>query len=383
MWMSLLNHLLRMGMVQLYLADVRRAGRLAIDWPVYFFYDSQQRYLALDFKRGIVSHLLTTVSGKFNSAAILGAFFPAAIFVLLAGLLVTPRLPAGHALPQLLDSLDRESLLLAASAIAVLVAGLLYNLNIPLIKLYEGYPLEMINAGPKRRFQRQLTAAQARMRGVRSLARRRSKLIRERRLQETAGVGRKLNSAWNDYHKQAYANFPLNEETVLPTRLGNAIRKAEMYSWREYNMEAITLWPRLIAVLDEKYAMALANAQTSMNFMLNSSFLSATLAGLILVVGLFYPSPLASAALAVPWLLEIGFFAALAYICYSFAVGRAAAWGALIEGAFDLYRWKLAEQMGYKLTPRTRQEERDFWRQLSYQIRRGDNLLRGPRVNYK
>jgi hypothetical protein len=147
-------------------------------------------------------------------------------------------------------------------------------------------------------------------------------------------------------------------------------------------MNTITIWPRLIAVIDNGYATALDNAYISLSFMLNSSFLSAVMAFLMLIVGLLYPIPLATPDFWIPWVLEIGVFAILAYVFYLWATDRAGTWGRLMEGAVDLYRWKLLEQLGYTQRPDTKQAERELWRKISAQMIIGDSP-QGPHVDYR
>jgi uncharacterized repeat protein (TIGR01451 family) len=189
-------------------------------------------------------------------------------------------------------------------------------------------------------------------------------------LDESARIGRRVNS-----------EFPGDKAFVLPTRLGNIIRSFEHYSERQYGIDAIALWPRLISKIDKDYATAIDDAKTSFDFMMNSSVLSAILVLVLLIAGLLYPISLTSLQWWLPWLVEIALFTTLAYVFYLLSISRASAWGDMVKGAFDLYRWNLLEQLGYKHELTGLREERDLWDKISRQMIFGDTPL-GPRVNY-
>jgi len=84
--------------------------------------------------------MLATISGQFTKSIILGVFLPVVLFVLLGGWLITPLLPPSLPLLGLVKSLDRQWFLFAFTFLIILISGFLYNLNGPIIRLYEGYP---------------------------------------------------------------------------------------------------------------------------------------------------------------------------------------------------------------------------------------------------
>jgi hypothetical protein len=323
-----------------------------------------------------LTSLLSSISGHFSRSIILGAFFPAAIFVLLGVVFVWPLLPATSWLAREVGMLDAEWRVALLTFIVVVLTGLLYHMNIPLLQLYEGYPWLETSFGRRSRYRRQLEAAEVRAAGYHALASQRQRMAGYRQERE---ANRRLAEAGQEWQRFARQNFPIRPELVLPTQLGNALRKAETYPQREYGMAAVTLWPRLIAVLKADYATALDNAKASLDFMINSSFLSSLTALLTLLLGLWYPVPLATSAFWWPWLLLLMAFAVAAFLLYRAAVGRAAAWGSLIEGAFDLYRAELLKQFGYGERPMSRQVERALWDRISRQIVFGDEP-KGPRI---
>jgi hypothetical protein len=86
-----------------------------------------------------MSGLLSAISGQFTKSLILGALFPAALFVILWTGFVAPLLPPDLTLPAV-DPLGAESPTLTGVVAILLIGVLLYSLDVPLIQLYEGYP---------------------------------------------------------------------------------------------------------------------------------------------------------------------------------------------------------------------------------------------------
>src|ERR1700722_4584163 len=86
-----------------------------------------------------MTSLLSSLSGEFTKSLLLGTFLPVVVFVVLGLAIGLPLLPPNLMLLEEFKVLEKEWLTIAASFLAVLIAGLLYNLNIPRIRLYEGY----------------------------------------------------------------------------------------------------------------------------------------------------------------------------------------------------------------------------------------------------
>ncbi len=311
-----------------------------------------------------MTSIFSAISGQFSKSLILGTFLPVVLFTVL-GLLFLPSLfPSGSSPLQPLAALDKEWQVVAVTFIAVLLTGLLYNLNIPIIRIYEGYPWIRSGIGTRRKelWGRRFTAAQtiaARLRFLDSQID--SNDSNGDLVSRVQAERRRLELMLNQ-------GFPGSKSLIMPTHLGNVIRSFETYPLAQYGMEAITLWPRLIGKIDKDYAALIDEAKASFDFMINCSLLSAIFVALLIFTGLFFSAPLASVNRFALWSAEWLGFSALSYLSYSWAVGRAAGWGMQVKGAFDLYRWDLLKQLGYKYTPCTRAEERAVWVEISQQI---------------
>ena len=84
--------------------------------------------------------LLSSISGKFSKSLILGTFFPVVVCLKVVNRVVLTQLPQGLDWFEPIQGLETEWELLVISFAAVVLSGLLYYLNTPIIHIYEGYP---------------------------------------------------------------------------------------------------------------------------------------------------------------------------------------------------------------------------------------------------
>src|SRR5882724_2134319 len=311
--------------------------------------------------------MLATISGQFTKSIILGVFLPVVLFVLLGAWLITPLLPPSLPLLTLVKSLDRQWFLFAFTFLIILISGFLYNLNVPIIRLYEGYPWRNSRLG-RWLTKRQLTNLQGQQ----------TAFVRLRALRETLKANNKNDASLPEVKAQLNiaARLKFNQypeaHKVLPTRLGNMIRSFEDYPWRQYRMASVTLWSRIVAVAPKGYVAIADDSKTSLDFFLNCSFLSAVLIIWMLSTGFIFHVPFVSTRAFWLWLVELAFFTFLLIWCYQAAIVSAAAWGEQVKGVFDLYRFDLLRSLGYKDVPTTREEERQLWESISTQMLLGD-----------
>ena len=309
-----------------------------------------------------MSSLLSTISQHFGKALILGTFLPTIVFVVLGLVIIVPLLPADVAVSrevQVIANLDTKDLVLL-SLVIIVFSGLLYNLNIPIMRLFEGYPWKDSNIGKRLtlHYKTKFDSLKAREQGMR--------VVRD--VLESDPENNKANefSARFDRLSQRIINeFPSNRTSILPTRFGNVIRSFEDYPRRQYGISAITIWPRLIGKIDKDYAAMIDDSKVALDFMMNGATLSGLFTLILIAVGLVYEHPLNNRRAFTVWLIEIAAFALLSHLMYRGAINRAAAYGAKIKAAFDLYRWDLLKQFGYSRTPTTIADERALWQNIS------------------
>lgn len=336
------------------------------------------------------------------------------IFVVFFILFCYPLFPTDFKPFLQLNETETEWKVLSVSLLVIILSGLLYNLNNPIIRLYEGYPWkdtffgELMMTRQKEKFKK----LKAQDDGIRSLLIalkgatdnlnrfrivRKIKLWREfaprsLRKQIPANLSYKkedwlqlysdIKQKWQTLSRRLSREFPSNENLILPTKLGNVVRCFEYYPDREYGIDAITLYPRIVAKIDKDYAAVMDEAKTSFDFMVNSSFLNLFLAVLLILTGLVFRFPFENYYSLFIWLLEIIVFFSFFILCYQGAINRAYIWGETVKSAFDLYRTSLLEQLGYQQKPKTKLNERDLWREISTQMLDGDPY-KGPKLVYQ
>ena len=373
-----------------------------------------------------MTSILSTISGYFSKPLILSAFLPVVIFILLSWLLLVPILP-DYVIFQPLEGLEKEWKLLAVSFISIVASGLIYNLNIQILRFYEGYPWKDSWIGQIRtkRFHREFDRKQARIAGLRTVLR---AMDKARTNNEAALMGATIEQLkengisleeidtrdkqwwqiwfdnpeyetllvkerWNRIHESVYdeltdtlerfrREFPQEKWLILPTRLGNMTRSFEHYPKREYGLDGSEMWPRLIAAIDKEYAASVDDAKISCDFFVTSSMLSGILSAAFILVAFMRPVAITGPALLWTTLGKSLVFAILAYVSYQLAIPRALEWGKMVKSAFDLYRWKLLSQLGYTREFTTRLAERDFWKEISRQTIYGDSFTGKPPLDY-
>jgi len=322
-----------------------------------------------------MTSIISSLTGQFGRAILLSVLLPVTVFVLLALALVWPEIPPDIPLVHWAGGLDPEWKLAAITLAVVLLTMLLYTLNGQIIRFYEGYPWSDSFLGIWRSgvLRRRLISRQLESKGLWAL-------LQQSEAKALAGY-RDAGDYWNQIARELNTQYPDRSAKVLPTRLGNVIRSFESYPSRQYRIQTITVWPRLVACMDKDYAEQIGNMKSSFDFTLNGSFLSALLAVLILAVHLTFPVGLATLRVWPLVALEIVILLLVSYGFYLAAISRASSWGMVVKGAFDLFRWKLLESLGYRYRPETLDEERALWEWISTRLILSD-LAHKPHPGY-
>ncbi len=292
---------------------------------------------------------------------------------MLARVLLLPLFPSNDPLIRQFSVLGAEWQALITTLVIIALSGLLYNLSIPVVRWYEGYPWLDTALGKSRvaKYQARLRSLRARWKGIDALR----YVLSDSKITDNHQQHQELlTEQVKRLASQVLQEFPTNEASVLPTRLGNVIRSFESYPANQYNMSAIPLFPRLLAVIDQKYAAIIDDANGKFIFMTNCSLLSGVLAFSLALVGLIYPTPLVPIDKWLPLVVEVVLFALGSVLFYHLAIGAALEWGLTIRGTFDLYRFDLLKQLGYRHVPGTLDEERTLWGSISQLLIFGQSL---------
>jgi hypothetical protein len=304
----------------------------------------------------------------------LAAVFPAFVFVVLNEILIVPHLPQKGLIAQI-AALDLSGQLVIAAVCSLLLGYTLTVVNIPLIRLFEGYPWRTTWPGDllverqeerRRKLGDRSPSLDKKISRLRKRAAhydvghpRRERLYRKRvALEEKSKVERLLG-------EQEIRNYFPIVSPVLPTTLGNTIAAFEDYPWDRYRIDAVVLWPRLLPTLtEEKYAGYVEREKAGLDFALNLCFLFSLLGLEIAYVGVLFGREY------VAWLIGACVTLLLAFLFYKVAVAGAYGWGTTVRVAFDLYRYHLLRAL-YGHPPHDFPTEKRTWKQISRFLREG------------
>lgn len=158
-----------------------------------------------------------------------------------------------------------------------------------------------------------------------------------------------------------YDNYPSPQsrylDDVMPTRLGNILKNAELYPTDHYRIDAVVVWPRLYGLLPDTLVQAMNLSRGGMEHMLLLSSLFAVFA---LAAGGYL-----LAVKGVWWLFLLCFWGglAVAWFAYGSALDNAQLYGVQYKAAFDLHRNELLKQLRKPL-PATQMEEQQTWQEV-------------------
>jgi uncharacterized repeat protein (TIGR01451 family) len=289
-----------------------------------------------------MNSFLTSIAGQFAKPIIISALLPVVIVFSLMLVLTYPLLPIPLSLPSAVARLDGQWQFAWVTLIGTVTSMLLYVLNAPIARLFSGYPW-------KDRFLGTILTQIQRGR-FSDLRQQRDALVKvatnlDVNDAESSTVQQRLQSLATSLSRVLNEDFPYDEDLILPTKLGNVIRNFEDYSRKQYGVSAVPLWPRLVAVIDARFASLVDDAKTSFDFALNCLFLFCC-AGLMTLLLTFVRD--ASGPVLVSALLRLGVFVILAELAYEAAINRARDWGSYVKAAIDLYRIDLLKKLGYQ-----------------------------------
>jgi hypothetical protein len=287
----------------------------------------------------MITTVLTTVTGQLGKRFVLNAFFPILLFTLLAAAVITP---GGDDLSASLAAYEAESaagkilIIVGWAAVVLVLANILANASLSIIRLFEGYALpdRIAKHGRSYWYNKATEAIEAR------------------------SPDRDLN------YPLPAPNKPFSYEDVAPTKLGNVLRAAETYPKKRYGADAMRVWPRLYHLLPAELRTSAEEAQQAMEFLLVVAFL----AGLFGPLATVYLMLLEASTL---WVLAASLGpAVVAYAAYLGALAPAGLYADDIRTAFDAHRMRLLEALQVP-RPVTVAEERRTWEQLVGRLDRG------------
>jgi hypothetical protein len=320
--------------------------------------------------------ILGDLKGYFGKAFIMSVWLPVAVFISGLAAVIAP----GTAFMQAIQTAGTEADLKETSLLAIalflavtLIAYIIQQLQVPITQFFEGYwdkwpILNRWGNARKKRYLGQLTVLNNRI----------NYLDEQIPLEEMEGrPSDDLKVELNRLAEKRLLGFPLpgDEAHVMPTRLGNIFKTAELYPYRRYGIDAVIFWPRLHSFISTELLERLQESRIAVNFLL----LSAILMELFSLVCLPY---LILTGAAWPWWLASAAGFPLGWLAYRLSLTPALAYGELIKTAFDLHRRHLLESLGLVLPTQPAQEKK-LWRDLGNFIFRNSELPAKTRYSKK
>lgn len=271
------------------------------------------------------------------------SYLPTYVAVLYLTALLAARTGAGRIdAVRALHSLSATELVLLG-IVTLLVSVVLHPLQLPLVRLLEGY-------WPRR-------AGLLTRLAVKSQSRARRRLARSADVPPDpteAERQRALAAAW-----RLGRRYPPEAVALLPTALGNALRAGEASAGAAYGADAVPWWPRLYPVLGERMRAIVDDRRDQLDLACRLSVTAGVtgLAGLPLLAGSGW------------WLSSAAALLVLAWVAYRGAVSAAIGYAEALTAAFDLHRFDVLTALRLPLPADPPAEERlnrrlsRFWSQ--------------------
>lgn len=336
---------------------------------------------------------------------LVGWILPSAINLLVLGYLILPSIRTAGSVSWFvkLDPTNQGFIVVAG---AVVLGLLLATLQKQLYRLLEGY-IGWQPPGRSHRTPRAWLAAFLRGARERQLTR---KQILERRLDYAElkplrdkgdplrqELVNRLTAAEGDRRLDPYRNsdlqrgasqlgllreqvrrYPVADDQVAPTRLGNAMRRLEEYGYNRYRLDSQALWYELSAAAPEQSRKHVDQARTTVDFLI------ALLYGHLFTALVGFGALIAGDSRYLVLMITIATLLLLAVAWYSVAVIAVDDWAAATRAMVNLGRSSLANQLGLTL-PATLKDERAMWATVSRLSQRpfDEKVVEGDRFRKK
>lgn len=237
-------------------------------------------------------------------------------------------------------------------------SNLYYAFNFTIIRILEGYfgwdspilkPLKQIKVLEKKKLY--------------------NNLLRQKAYYMNSIIGKNAVQYLDTY-------FPNNKDSILPTRLGNAIKAFEDYPSLRYGIDSVALWPRLAPILVEnKYIEFVSQQKSSFDFLINLMIATIICSFELVYLCIYLNKILFCIFILIASFLSIKFL-------YFGIINGAVQWGFSVRVAFDLYRKDLWTLLRLK-SVNTFSDEINRWKEISNLISSGNSKNNFDSIDYK
>ncbi|WP_432070860.1 hypothetical protein [Streptomyces sp. AA1529] len=185
-----------------------------------------------------------------------------------------------------------------------------------------------------------------------------ARVLSQPRVARAASLDRRRTATQRALLREELARYPVAEDQIAPTRLGNAIRRFEEYGWDRYQLDTQLLWNELTGTVPDQIRRQVDLARVSVDFFVALLYGHAAVCALALFA-------MATSHSDRPLLLVTTIvLAALIPVWYRSAVTATDEWAAAVRAMVNVGRKPLAASLGLAL-PQTLAAERDMWRMVS------------------
>ena len=140
--------------------------------------------------------------------------------------------------------------------------------------------------------------------------------------------------------------FPSGTDDIMPTRLGNMLRRYESQAGRQYNMDALVVVPHILLIAPPNHVDYVDDQRSQLDLAVRMTFISI----LASATALFFLWPYGS------WVLIAVIPYVLAYLSYRGSVIAGGHYGSAFDALINLNRFTLYEQLHLPLPVDTKDE---------------------------
>jgi hypothetical protein len=308
---------------------------------------------------------------------IAGWILPTAINVLLLRLFVVPSLRGVTLIEGLTHNGTAESSVIILG-VSVVFGLTLSALQTPLYRVLEGYllwPGPLAKQSRRHQIQKKLDLEgrvdAIRIKGRQAQGRalsledkkRLEDLVANRRIARFERKDRDRTAVQQALLRERLRRFPVDNDQVAPTRLGNAIRRLEEYGYQRYRLDSQALWYELTASAPKQLSRQVDLARAGVDFFV------CLLYGNILVSAIALAALGAYSAKTYMLLPTAISLIVVVPVWYKLAEVATDDWALAVRALVDIGRKSLAEALGLCL-PRQLSREREMWSRYSRFVRR-------------
>jgi hypothetical protein len=142
------------------------------------------------------------------------------------------------------------------------------------------------------------------------------------------------NMAMQEANDHAH-RYPTDTENILPTQLGNALRRFEADAGSQYGLDALTIAPHIHMVAPDLHRQYLIDTRQALDSAIR--ICTVGLIATIATIGFMFPHGLWLLCFILPYLAS--------YLAYKGAVSAAYAYGRVVAGVIDLDRFLLYREL--------------------------------------